>query len=147
MCIFDDRPSGLNFETFNNRVVKASLYDTGDDAIRAINSICYKANLKVIDTGVFFFFFLSIPDTFIGKAKLNVAQGDTWNEETGSQLARERCLSKYHKAFDSRIAIALEDARTLVACFEHYCNKHSIDTSKVMSIEDIKDRKFSGTGK
>ena len=142
MCIFDDRPSGLNFETFNNRVVKASLYDTGTDASRAINSICDKANLRVLDAGIYFSEKAYIPDSFTGKAKLNVAQGDTWNEETGSQLARERCLSKYHKAFDSRITMALEDARALVVCFEHYCKKHGIDSSKIPTEDEIKNKRF-----
>ena len=146
MCIFDDRPSGLNFETFNNRIVKASLYNTSEDAVQAINGICRKANLKILEPEIDYWSpedsIAWMPDSFSGKAKLNVSQGDTWNEEVGSQFARERCLSKYHRAFDSRILKALEDARTLVVCFEHYCKKHGIDSSRISTEEEIKNKRF-----
>lgn len=139
--------SGIQYDVFNNKVIRATLNGTDYDAVRSINKILNSVPTSVID----FYVKSSLDDgccemanSYVGKAKVNTDEGDTFDYEVGSKLARERCLDKYHKAFDSRITWALKDARSLVAWIEHYAEKKNIDTSGVASIEELKEVYFRG---
>ena len=138
--------SGIQYEIFNNKVIRATLNDTDYDAERSLRKIMYSVPTSVIDFQVKSPFdgCCEMANSYVGKAKVNTEEGDTFDYEVGSKLARERCLDKYHKAFDSRIAWALEDARSLVAWIEHYAEKKNIDTSGVSSIEELKEVYFRG---
>ena len=139
--------SGIQYEVFNNKVIRATLNGTDYDAERSINKI-----LNSVPTSVINFYvkspiddgFCEMAHSYVGKAKVNTEEGDTFDYEVGSKLARERCLDKYHKAFDSRITWALEDARSLVAWIEHYAEKKNIDTSGIASVEELKEVYFRG---
>ena len=138
--------SGIQYEVFNNKVIRATLNDTDCDAERSLRKIMYSVPTSVIEFQVKspFVGCCGMANSYVGKAKVNTEEGDTFDYEVGSKLARERCLDKYHKAFDSRIAWALEDARSLVAWIEHYAEKKNIDTSGVASIEELKEVYFRG---
>ena len=139
--------SGIQYEVFNDKVIRATLNGTDYDAERSINKILYSVPTSVInfytksslDNGC-----CGMAHSYVGKAKVNTEEGDTFDYEVGSKLARERCLDKYHKAFDSRIAWALEDARSMVAWIEHYAEKKNIDTSGIASVEELKEVYFRG---
>ena len=138
--------SGIQYEVFNNKVIRATLNDTSYDAERSLRKIMYSVPTRVIDFQVRSPFggCCEMANSYVGKAKVNTEEGDTFYYEIGSKLARKRCLDKYHKAFDSRIAWALEDARSLVAWIEHYAEKKNIDTSGIASVEELKEVYFRG---
>ena len=139
--------SGIQYDVFNNKVIRATLNDTAYDAENSLCKVMYSVPTSVID-----FQLKSHPfegcsvmeNSYVGKAKVNTDEGDTFDYEVGSKLARERCLDKYHKAFDSRITWALKDARSLVAWIEHYAEKKNIDTSGIASVEELKEVYFRG---
>ena len=138
--------SGIQYEIFNDKVVRATLENTDYDAERSIRKILYSVPTSVIEFQVKppFGGCTTMANSYVGKAKVNTDEGDTFDYEVGSKLARERCLDKYHKAFDSRIVWALEDARSLVAWIEHYAEKKNIDTSGVASVDELKEMYFRG---
>lgn len=82
--------------------------------------------------------------TYKAKSKLNVAAGDTFDEEEGKRIARERVLDKYHEDLNSALCAYLQDARELVARLENYMLKHNIDYSSAMTEAEIKRTKLSG---
>lgn len=82
--------------------------------------------------------------TYKAKSKLNVAAGDTFDEEEGKRIARERVLDKYHEDLNSALCAYLQDARELVARLENYMLKHDIDYSSAMTEAEIKRTKLSG---
>jgi hypothetical protein len=43
------------------------------------------------------------------KAKVKLAEGDVYDEEKGKQLAKEKLMKKYYKAFDARMDIFRAD--------------------------------------
>ena len=88
---------------------------------------------------------LIMSDQFFGKSRANQKMGDTYNQTCGENLARERCMAKYHKNFDSRMRLFLEDVRTLLGAVEHYCDVVGIDYSEVESVEEIRAKRFTNT--
>ena len=124
-------------------VVKAEVTDTAFDAMHVIGRLCEKADMKTISLeGVWENVLLE--DNYRGKAKVNNVDGDKFVEEMGKEIARGKALEKYHRAFDKKILAMLLDARVLVATIEHYCNKKSIDTTKIPSVKEISEKRFSG---
>lgn len=146
--------SGIRYEVFNNRCVKAKLPKTFCDAHSAICSILNKANPDfesddeiVTVAGVLLPEF-GMQGEYTAKATVNVADGDSFDIEIGKNLAKRRLLDKYHKDFDRSMKKALLKARTFVAALEHYCEKHNIDFKNVPSERDIEDKiYFSGYAK
>lgn len=80
---------------------------------------------------------------FTAKSKLNVAEGDTYDENVGKKLAQERVLSKYHKGLNRALCRALAEYRELVARLEHYMDKQGIERGHVMTIAEIKRTKLN----
>lgn len=81
---------------------------------------------------------------YVAKSKLNVAAGDTFNEEEGKRIARERVLDKYHGDLNAALCAYLQDAREIVARLENYMLKHNIDYSSALTEDEIKWSKLSG---
>ena len=80
---------------------------------------------------------------FTAKSKLNVAEGDIYDENVGKKLAQERVLSKYHKSLNRALCCALAEYRELVARLEHYMDKQGIERGHVMTIAEIKRTKLN----
>ena len=78
------------------------------------------------------------------EGKLNAAAGDTFNEEEGKRIARERVLDKYHGDLNAALCAYLQDAREIVARLENYMLKHNIDYSSALTEDEIKWSKLSG---
>lgn len=89
------------------------------------------------------YFFYPMTDEFSAHSKVNLAKGDTYDKEYGENLAKVRCLEKYHKQFNKRMCAFLKDARVMIASVERYMDKHNIDYSRVESIESMKETRFS----
>lgn len=81
---------------------------------------------------------------YVAKSKLNVAAGDTFDEEEGKRIARERVLDKYHDDLNEALCAYLQDAREIVARLENYMLKHDIDYSSALTESAIKRTKLSG---
>ena len=85
-----------------------------------------------------------LDEYYMAKSKLNVAAGDTFNEEEGKRIARERVLDKYHGDLNAALCAYLQDAREIVARLENYMLKHDIDYSSALTEAEIKRTKLSG---
>ena len=144
-CNGDTQPrqDGLNFSYYPQAgVVKAKLNGVDCNVLTAINKLCrnHSKFLNCYPTND-----LIMSDQFFGKSRANQKMGDTYNQTCGEDLARERCMAKYHKNFDSRMRLFLEDVRTLLGAVEHYCDVVGIDYSEVESVEEIRAKRFNNT--
>ena len=140
------RQDGLSFSYYPQAgVVKAKLNGVEWNVMTAIHKLCRNHSKFLncrcnndIDA-------LVMSDQFSGKSRANQKMGDTYNQTCGENLARERCMAKYHKNFDSRMRLFLEDVRTLLGAVEHYCDVVGIDYSEVESVEEIRAKRFNNT--
>ena len=144
-CNGDTQPrqDGLSFSYYPQAgVVKAKLNGVEWNVMTAIHKLCRNhskfLNCYPDDE-------LVMSDQFFGKSRANQKMGDTYNQTCGENLARERCMAKYHKNFDSRMRLFLEDVRTLLGAVEHYCDVVGIDYSEVESVEEIRAKRFNNT--
>lgn len=122
-------------------VVKADVVNSHLDAVSICNKLIESADLKVCDVH------LSSPDMLMefsygGRARANTKDGDIFDENTGKDIARKKALDKYHRAYDSRLCLLLNDLRSLVATVEYYCEKKKIDTSSVDTVDGMKQKRF-----
>ncbi len=135
---------GLNFSTYPHAgVVKAKLIGVEDNVLIAIGKLL-KNHSKYL--GVFRGYDkLKLDNQFNGKARANFSLGDAYDEKFGSDLARKRCMAKYHKNFDKRMVAFLTDVRTLLAATEHYCDTTGIDYSGAESVAELRAKRFGNT--
>lgn len=137
------RQDGLSFSYYPQAgVVKAKLNGVHGNVMTAIHKLCHNHS-KFLNCFCDDALFMS--DQFYGKSRANQSMGDTFNQTYGEELARERCMAKYHKNFDSRMRLFLEDVRTLLGAVEHYCDVVGIDYSEVESVEEIRAKRFNNT--
>ena len=137
------RRDGLSFSYYPQAgVVKAKLNGVEWNVLTAIHKLC-RNHSKFLSCCPEDALFMS--DQFSGKSRANQKMGDTYNQTCGENLARERCMAKYHKNFDSRMRLFLEDVRTLLGAVEHYCDVVGIDYSEVESVEEIRAKRFNNT--
>ena len=144
-CNGDTQPrqDGLSFSYYPQAgVVKAKLNGVECNVMAAIHKLC-RNHSKVLNCYPDDELFMA--DQFFGKSRANQKMGDTYNQTCGENLARERCMAKYHKNFDSRMRLFLEDIRTLLGAVEHYCDVVGIDYSEVESVEEIRAKRFNNT--
>ena len=144
-CNGDTQPrqDGLSFSYYPQAgVVKAKLNGVEWNVMTAIHKLC-RNHSKFLNCCPDDELFMS--DQFFGKSRANQKMGDTYNQTCGENLARERCMAKYHKNFDSRMRLFLEDVRTLLGAVEHYCDVVGIDYSDVDSVEKIRAKRFNNT--
>lgn len=140
------RQDGLTFSHYPQAgVVKAKLNGVQWNVMTAIEKLCrnHSKYLKCYYGNTSKDLVMS--DQFFGKARANQSMGDTFDQTYGEDLARERCMAKYHKNFDSRMRLFLEDIRTLLGAVEHYCDVVGIDYSEVESVEEIRAKRFNNT--
>ena len=144
-CNGDTQPrrDGLTFSYYPQAgVVKAKLNGVEWNVMTAIHKLC-RNHSKFLNCYPDDALFMS--DQFFGKSRANQKMGDTYDQTCGENLARERCMAKYHKNFDSRMRLFLEDVRTLLGAVEHYCDVVGIDFSGVDSVEKIRAKRFNNT--
>ena len=144
-CNGDTQPrrDGLTFSYYPQAgVVKAKLNGVEWNVMTAIHKLC-RNHSKFLNCCPDDELFMA--DQFFGKSRANQKMGDTYNQTCGENLARERCMAKYHKNFDSRMRLFLEDVRTLLGAVEHYCDVVGIDYSEVETVEEIRAKRFNNT--
>ena len=106
------------------------------DALHILDKLVDSCNTKGMMTK-------TLAPEFTAKSKLNVAEGDTYDENVGKKLAQERVLNKYHKSLNRALCCALAEYRELVARLEHYMDKQGIERGHVMTIAEIKRTKLN----
>lgn len=135
---FED--SGIEYKTFDDgRITQATLYGVGAN----LDSMLHRTTdqLKYFTyTGDDYGMFGKIPtlpNSFVAKAKAHPHDMEigAFNPDTGMDIAHDRVMDKYHKAFDKKFIDVLSDANQLIARLIHYANKKGIDTTKVKSID------------
>lgn len=118
----------------------ATLQDCELDACHIVDKITSNCTYPVfVINGV-----RTLNKNYMAKSKLNVAAGDTFDEEEGKRIARERVLDKYHRDLNEALCAYLQDAREVVARLENYMLKHDIDYSSALTESQIKYTKLSG---
>lgn len=138
-----ERDDGLKFSTYPEAgVVKAKLTGVEDNVFIAICKILGNHSKFL---SVYYDDELELSNQYNGKARANFTLGDSYDEKIGSDLARKRCMSKYHKNFDKRMVSFLTDVRTVLAAVEHYCDTTGIDYSNAESVTDIRAKRFNNT--
>lgn len=139
------RQDGLSFSYYPQAgVVKAKLNGVEWNVMTAIEKLC-RNHSKYLKCDYRTSKDLIMSNQFFGKARANFELGDAYDKIHGEDLARERCMAKYHKNFDSRMCLFLEDVRTLLGAVEHYCDVVGIDYSEVESVEEIRAKRFNNT--
>lgn len=121
----------------------AMLEDCGLDAFRIVDKITCNCTNPVFGI-VGMDRIRMLDEYYTAKSKLNVAAGDTFDEEEGKRIARERVLDKYHGDLNAALCAYLQDAREIVARLENYMLKHNIDYSSALTEDEIKWSKLSG---
>lgn len=124
-------------------VTKAELKRTDIDAFNVLIKLFSTLSTKYVafeDTK--FHEPVIMKPSYKGAARVNFKDGDTFNEDDGIKLSREKALYKYHRDFDRIIAGALKDARILCANLERYCDKNHIDISNVPSVQEIRETRY-----
>lgn len=135
--IYDN--GGITYETYNDgKVTKATLSGVAwnfDNAMRRIfkDSKCLRFN-HVFDKKKLTYTY-QLPNTFTAKAKLNPV--DEQNPEVGENVAHDRVMDKYHRAFDANMREVVEDIHRTVARLYRYCEKKNINIKSCKSIEDF----------
>lgn len=113
----------------------ATITDCSYDALHILEKLVDSCNVKGMTK--------RLAPEFTAKSKLNVAEGDIYDENVGKVLAQERVLSKYHKSLNRALCCALAEYRELVARLEHYMDKQGIERGHVMTIAEIKRTKLN----
>lgn len=133
--------SGITYTTYDNgRVTKATLNGVSANLNNAVFRITNQS--KYIDA--LYYPYLSLPRTFTATAKLNILE-DQPNPEFAQNLAHDRVMQKYHKAFDRGMVDVINDFHMTLARFYHYCDKKGIDISKCKSVEEFLAQLKQGT--
>lgn len=127
----------------NAGVVKAQLDNTEADAFNVLIKLFNTLSTKYVafeDTK--FRSPVIMKPSYKGAARVNFKDGDTFDEDNGIKISRNKALNKYHRDFDRVLCGALEDARILCANLERYCKKNGVDVSSVPSVEDITNSRY-----
>lgn len=134
----DGRSKGMQYTSYNERKVVARLENTTDDALAAISSIFYKRGSRMPSTltALLLDGDWRMKKNYMGMAKLRLP--DVFDEDTGKQMAKRRCLDNYHKDFDSIICRAIYNLRRYLVSLQVYAEKHNIDTYRVPTMDEIK---------
>lgn len=125
-------------------VTRAELSDTELDAFKVLIKLFSTLSTKYVgfEETKFYVENALMKPNYRGTSRPLFSEGETYDEDVGIKVAREKALFKYHRDFDRIISGALSDARILCANLERYCDKNGIDTSSVPSVQEIRDTRY-----
>ena len=86
---------------------------------------------------------LKMKNRYRAVVKVNENGGDVYSELGGKEAAHLKVMSKYHKNLDANLRAFLGDVRNLAAGVEHYLDKKGVDYSRVPTVEQLKEIRFS----
>lgn len=132
---------GMNYNTFNNRVVEATL--TGKSVKYGVADYLVKI---VGDNGPLMYDYIHymLGDTYIGRAFCNVEAGEQFDEETGKKIATQRCLEMYRHDFDDCLVKFIEELHLIEArLFNRLRQSGKLDLyAKAKTVDEIYDTSF-----
>ena len=132
------RPNGINYTTYDNgRITKATLNGVQDNFYNAFSRCMCNSKYFTIRPGYYQGQALFMDNIYTSKAKLNPLDND--DPELAKNICHKRVMKKYHKAFDSRMRLVIEDLHRITANLYRYCEKKGIDISNVKSVDTYLD--------
>ena len=135
-----NRPEGLSYRQFAGPgITKASLYGVSENFIATVDKINENTTHA---------FFLNASDFWLkpeynATAKVNVADGDVWDELRGQEEARKKVMAKYHRDFDKNMVHLLNELHKFEAGLLHYSKKHYIKLEGVVRPAEYEEKMYS----
>ena len=147
------RASYLTYDKVNEgfvngekKVIGKTYAVLNDCALDAVNTICgiversqTNLNFELTDNN---FYKYIMEDYYVGHSKVHSNGEDEFNEKYGEELARKRCLDKYHHAMNNKLRQFLIEVRHLCAYIERYMEKHGVKYDDLMSVDELKETRF-----
>lgn len=136
----NSRPEGLSYRQFAGPgITKASLNGVSENFIATVDKI----NKNTSDT-----IFVGSPDFWLkpeynATVKVNIADGDVWDELRGQEEARKKVMAKYHRDFDKKMVHLLNELHKFEAGLLHYSKKHYIKLEGVVSPAEYEEKMYS----
>lgn len=135
-----NRPEGLSYRQFAGPgITKASLYGVSENFIATVDKINENTNHAVFLNGTDFW----LKPEYNATVKVNVTDGDVWNEVRGQEEARKKVMAKYHRDFDKKMVYLLNELHKFEAGLLHYSKKHYIKLEGVVSPAEYEEKMFS----
>ena len=139
-----NRPEGLSYRQFAGPgITKASLNGVSENFVSMVDKINRNTNHTI---------FLNDDDFWLkpeynATVKVNVADGDVWDELRGQEEARKKVMAKYRRDFDMKMVHLLNELHKFEAGLLHYSKKHYIKLDGVMSPAEYEEKMYSMTEK
>lgn len=134
------RPEGLSYRQFAGPgITKASLNGVSENFITMVDKINENTNHTVCLNATDFW----LKPEYNATVKVNVADGDVWDELRGQEEARKKVMTKYHRDFDKKMVHLLNELHKFEAGLLHYSKKHYIKLEGVVSPAEYEEKMFS----
>lgn len=79
---------------------------------------------------------------YTGIAKVNTADGDTYDAAEGREIAKTKAVAKFRRDMETKLNALLADLYKAAASVEHYMDKHAYSYDDVPNVSDIKMGKY-----
>lgn len=134
------RPEGLSYRQFAGPgITKASLNGVSENFINTVYKINKNTNHTVCLNATDFW----LEPEYNATVKVNVADGDVWDELRGQEEARKKVMAKYHRDFDKKMVHLLNELHKFEAGLLHYSKKHYIKLEGVVSPAEYEEKMYS----
>ena len=128
------KDSGVAYQFYDDgRITKAILYGVEENLSNMM--------LRTLRNSRYFEYWPSgipgeFPDEFTATAKAHPHDVETGvvNPDTGMDIAHDRVMKKYHKAFDAKFTDIMSDLNGIKARLIHYAEKKNIQFGNVKSV-------------
>lgn len=134
------RPEGLSYRQFAGPgITKASLNGVSENFITIVDKISENTNNAIFFNNPV----LWLKPEYNATVKVNVTDGDVWDEVRGQEEARKKVMAKYHRDFDKKMVYLLNELHKFEAGLLHYSKKHYIKLDGVVSPAEYEEKMFS----
>ena len=135
-----NRPERLSYRQFvGPGITKASLCGVSENFIATVDKINENTNHAVFLNASNFW----LKPEYNATVKVNVADGDVWDDLRGQEEARKKVMTKYHRDFDKNMVHLLNELHKFEAGLLHYSKKHYIKLDGVVSPAEYEEKMFS----
>ena len=135
-----NRPEGLSYRQFAGPgITKASLSGVSENFIAMVDKINRNTNHAIFLNDYDFW----LKPEYNATVKVNVADGDVWDELRGQEEARKKVMTKYHRDFDKNMVYLLNELHKFEAGLLHYSKKHYIKLDGVVSPAEYEEKMYS----
>lgn len=134
------RPEGLSYRQFAGPgITKASLNGVSENFVSMVDKINRNTNHAIFLNDDDFW----LKSEYNATAKVNVTDGDVWDELRGQEEARKKVMTKYHRDFDKKMVHLLNELHKFEAGLLHYSKKHYIKLEGVVSPAEYEEKMYS----